>query len=145
MKSRSQELSQFQRILIFLSLGIYVLSWFFRAFTTNSVGDEVVLGYQAAIMGGLAILSGGLMEWIIWLANPLFILSIVLKFQGNRKAKILSLMSVVIAFSFLFWKDILSSENGSRAVIESRGLGYYLWLLSFTVWASSFKGSAPVR
>lgn len=81
-------------------------------------------------MGGLSILGGGLFEWIIWLANPLYFLSVITFFNKKGQAKVLSLVSTIVALSFLGWKKILVSESGRLGEIDSLDLGYWLWTLS---------------
>ncbi|OQP49793.1 hypothetical protein A4H97_28300 [Niastella yeongjuensis] len=142
MKDRLKEYSPYQRILLISSLAIYMLSFVLPAFTMLDYdGKKSIAGFEAFLTGGLVILGGGLLEWIIWVANPLFMLSIFLRLRGDRRAIVPGIASVLLALSFLFWKDILAAENGRTAVIASRNAGYFLWLISFVAWIFSFKGN----
>lgn len=84
-------------------------------------------------MGGLAILGGGLLEWIIWLANPLYFLAIIFLFKSNKTSIKFSVAATILALSFTTWKEILAAENGRTATVESLNLGYWLWVLSLTI------------
>jgi len=118
-----------QRLLLLVTLLLYVLSFPLTAFTYEYQGTKTMAGYTAFLMGGVAFLGGGAEEWLLWMANPLFMLSI---FWLARKKINLSLagsiVAVLTALSFLLVETVLAAESGSRGAIESRGPGYYLWL-----------------
>ena len=142
MKDLLKEYLPYQRILLISSLAIYALSFVLPAFTMLDYdGKKTIAGFEAFLSGGIIILGGGLPEWIIWLANPLFLFSIYLRYIGNTKAILPSIASVLLALSFLLWKDILAAENGRTAVIGSRNAGYFFWLIGITTWTFSFKGN----
>ncbi|MBL0065623.1 MAG: hypothetical protein IPP38_11555 [Bacteroidetes bacterium] len=84
-------------------------------------------------MGGLAILGGGLLEWLIWLANPVYIFALIFFYKSNKTSKLVSIIATILALSFTTWKEILAAENGRTATIESLNLGYWLWVLSLTL------------
>ncbi|MEO8532223.1 MAG: hypothetical protein ABI441_00665 [Flavobacterium sp.] len=123
---------------ILLSFGIFIL-----ALTQNaiSINYQNQVRYDSAIdyfrIGSIAALGGGLDEQIVWFANPLAFFAMILFAINYRITKILSLflslLSLVLAVSFFFWKEILAAESGSMAKIISFGLGYYLWVLSILI------------
>jgi uncharacterized membrane protein YhaH (DUF805 family) len=119
--------------LLTISLIVYVISLTQTAISSNELEDKTLSGIACLVMGGLAILGGGILEWIIWLANPLYFLSIVLLFNSNKMAKIFSSLATIIALSFTAWKEILVSESGRNGRIDSLDLGYWLWILSLTI------------
>ncbi|MBP9793392.1 MAG: hypothetical protein KBC56_05270 [Flavobacterium sp.] len=82
------------------------------------------------LMGSTAILGGGIAEWIIWLANPLSLLSMVLFIVDKKTSLKTSLTALILSISFLSWREIIGAESGSMAKIISFESGYYLWLLS---------------
>jgi uncharacterized membrane protein len=84
-------------------------------------------------MGGIAILGSGLLEWFIWLANPLYVLALIFFFKSNKTSRVVSIVATFLALSFTTWKEILAAENGRTATIESLNLGYWLWVLSLTI------------
>ena len=92
-------------------------------------GNHIEPSYQYFLIGPIAILGGGLFEWLNWLANPAYFISIFLLLKNRRRpAILLSALSICISLSFLFWHQILASEDGRTAEIISFGLGYYLWI-----------------
>lgn len=122
--------------------------------------DAIVYKYQGTqtqssismfLMGGFAILGGGGLEWLTWLANPIAFFACV-RFikETNLTIKIdpvlnipiplskpsghwLSLIATAIAWSFCFWNEILAAESGSTGKIYSFESGYWLWVSSLTV------------
>jgi hypothetical protein len=109
---------------------------FFISLTQNAVKiyyhgesqDSSSISYL--LTGSIAFFGGGLLEEIIWLANPLCLYAIIMLQRKDRKAIVLSCIALLLAISFSFWTEILGSESGSLAKILSLELGYFLWLLS---------------
>jgi hypothetical protein len=123
------------RILLF-SLIVYAVSLTQTAFTYNGFdGQKTISSLEALFMGMLAILGGGMLEWIIWLANPLYFFGIITFFYGRKLSIKASFAATALAFSFTTWKEILVSENGRTAKIESLNSGYWLWLSSLAILA----------
>ena len=118
-------------ITIVLSLVLFGISLTQNAIVKN-YNDEIssVSSLEFFFMGSTAFIGGGLLEQIIWLANPLSLFAIIYLFKDNRKTIILSLIASVLAVSFSFWSEILGAESGSMAKIVSLESGYYLWLSS---------------
>ena len=76
----------------------------------------------------------GLLEQIIWMANPLSLFALVHFIKNNdKKAVISSFSACCLAISFSFWNEILGAESGAMATIISLELGYYLWVSSILV------------
>jgi hypothetical protein len=115
----------------------------FNGYDNSDKGElRVMNGIEAVFMGALAVFGGGFYEWIIWLANPLFIFSIILlSEQKIWMARICSMLSVILGVSFFFLDEVLVSESGKTALIQSRGVGYYLWLTSMVVWLFYIVGT----
>jgi len=109
------------------------------ALTQNSIvvkfNDEIKVmpSLDYFLMGAISFMGGGLLEEIIWLANPLSLYAIILLFKNNKNAEVLSCLALGLSVSFFFWKEILGSESGSMAQIISFELGYYLWVLSILI------------
>lgn len=109
---------------------------FFISLTQNAVKiyyhgesqDSSSISYL--LTGSIAFFGGGLLEEIIWLANPLCLYAIIMLQRKDRKAIVLSCIALLLAINFSFWTEILGSESGSLAKILSLELGYFLWLLS---------------
>lgn len=117
--------------IIAISVLLFIASLSQDAIVYNDFdGQKTHASFPLLIMGGLAILGGGLLEWLVWLANPMYLLSIVLFIQNKGNALILSILSTLVGLSFLNWNEILASESGKTAEIESLELGYWLWISS---------------
>jgi len=113
---------------------VLIASLTLDAIVINRNNDlESVPGSLYFFIGSIAIFGGGLFEWIIWLANPLSLYSIIYLTKDNRKALKTAPTALVIAISFRFWKEILGSESGAMAQIISFKYGYYLWILSIVI------------
>jgi hypothetical protein len=122
------------KTIVIISLTIFVFSLTQTALLCNDFnGARTYSSISMFLMGAICLLGGGLLEWIVWLANPIYFISIMFFLRANSKAKLFSIISSVLAFSFLFWKELLAAENGRTASIETFKLGYYLWLMSFIV------------
>ena len=93
-------------------------------------GIHVMSSISCFLMGSTAILGGGILEWIIWFANPLCLIAIFYIIVDNQKASKISFAALVIALSFSLWKNILISESGRTGKIQSFEIGYYFWVLS---------------
>ena len=85
------------------------------------------------MFGSISFVGGGLFEWLIWLANPIYFIALLLLLKQKRLSIIFSILATVIAFSFATWNELLVSESGRMAKIESLGMGYVFWLLSFMI------------
>lgn len=120
-------------IYIFVSLIIYIISLTQPAISSNELNDKTLSGIATLVMGGLSVLGGGFFEWIIWLANPLYFLSIIFFIKYRNTAQVLSLLSCILALSFVTWDKVLASESGRLAKIESLDIGYWLWLSSIVI------------
>lgn len=69
---------------------------------------------------------------LIWLANPLFLLSLF-SFFFNKKPKlalITSLTASILAISFTQIDEIIKNEGGFSGQITDYLLGYWLWTIS---------------
>jgi hypothetical protein len=69
---------------------------------------------------------------LIWLANPLFLVSLFL-FLFSKKAKlalILSLIAFVLSISFTQVGEIIKNEAGHIGQITDYLLGYWIWIIA---------------
>jgi hypothetical protein len=85
---------------------------------------------------GLAILFSGSFGFFLcpagftWLANPALLVSWIYINRNPRKSLIASILSTFLSFSFLLFTDVIVSEGGNTAKINSYRIGYWLWLTS---------------
>lgn len=78
-------------------------------------------------------MGGALVPFLIWCANPIYIFSIILTLQRIEIGFYLSLIAVIVAFSFSQLDTIIASESGRESPIKSLELGYKLWLTSMVI------------
>jgi hypothetical protein len=122
------------KLIVLASLIIFAISLANTAFTiTDFEGVHKFAAINALLMGSTAFIGGGLLEWIVWLANPIYFIAIAYFLQGNKSAKKISILASLLALSFAFWTKILASESGRQARISERNSGYYFWVLSIVL------------
>jgi len=128
------KLKTIQGITILTSLSMFGISLTKNAIIVNYLGaTKPIPAYEYFLMGSTAIIGGGALEWIIWLANPLCLLSIILLISKQKLSMVTSSIALILAISFSFWKEILGNEGGTMSEIVSFESGYYLWLTSILV------------
>jgi hypothetical protein len=120
-------------LIIVISLAAFVISLTKNAVTINYIEIKAVPSLDYFLMGSIAFLGGGMLEQIIWLANPLSLISIYFLAKEKKGAKNLSLLALFLAVSFSSWKEILGAESGTLAEIISLETGYFLWVLSILI------------
>jgi hypothetical protein len=122
------------RIFIAISLFLFALSLSQTAiFYDDYNGSGKYGGLELFLSGGIGILGGGVLEGLIWLANPLYFLAIFLTFRKSKFAIVPCAIGAMLAYSFGTWEEILVAENGRNATITSLGNGYMLWLWSLFI------------
>ena len=121
-------------ILVLIVLCIFGVSLANDAIVVQKMEEKIIQpAMNFFLMGSTAILGGGVLEWIIWLANPISLISIVLFLYNDKQLKRalqLSFIALLLSGSFYFWKEILVSESGATGKIISFENGYYLWVAS---------------
>ncbi len=107
----------------------------------SSLGMECYLvdGIPSIGSFGLIALLLGWMNFdligLIWLANPLFLFSLLIYFFSKKKrfAFIFSLLATILAISFLGIDEIYKNEAGQKGQITEYLLGYWLWLSAMVI------------
>jgi hypothetical protein len=113
----------------------------------NAVAEEFP-SLNMFLMGSTAIIGGGALEWLIWFANPLSLLTIFLLFNNNSFSRLTSIAALILALSFSFWKKILANEGGGMTDILSFELGYKLWcgsILFLTIGVFYYFRELPLK
>lgn len=127
----NDKLKTIKQSVFLVSITFFILSLTQVALTYNDFdGLKEHNSIALLLAGGLAILGGGLAEWLVWLANPLYFIGIIFLIRSNKKSKYISSAATALALSFMTWREILAAENGRTATIEILNLGYWLWLMS---------------
>ena len=79
-------------------------------------------------LGFFSLLTG--LAGLVWLANPLIILSWIFSFKREKTAILLGISSMILSSSFLFFDEIVTSSRPDYSKITEYKLGYWLWLAS---------------
>lgn len=109
---------------------IYITSLFFKAITYKDFdGVKSFSSIEIFLFGFFAFLGGGIFEFLIWLANPLFFVSLISSIKSSNKLSLIfSAISLIISLSFLCWNKIIVSESGRIATIIEYNFGYWIWI-----------------
>ena len=131
------KLTSFKGKIISLSLLVFAISLTQQAFTVKGPkGDIANSSISVFLIGSTAILGGGTFEEIVWLANPLYFAAMLFYFKRKKDALGLSMAAVILAGSFSFWQNILTSESGSTGPISHLKFGYWLWVIALIILAA---------
>jgi hypothetical protein len=121
-------------IIIILCLIVFAISLPQLALKINDYNGPVDMhSYELFLVGGIAFLGGGIIETIIWLANPLSLIAIIIFFKSDEICKVFSIASLMVALIYTFWKKVLVAENGRMGDIEKLCSGYWLWITSIMI------------
>jgi hypothetical protein len=67
---------------------------------------------------------------ILWIANLTLLTTWIMTFTAPRFTPIISVATLLIMLSFLAFEKVLINESGSKSLIVSYGIGYWLWVMS---------------
>jgi hypothetical protein len=118
-----------RRVLYFLSIGLFLVAITQPTYCTDGVGCSTSFA-------GLAILISGAVGFFAcasgftWLANPILFYSWYKRNTNHQASLVASILSTVLACSFLFFKKVIVNEGGEENDITVYQLGYWLWLAS---------------
>jgi hypothetical protein len=133
-KADLKNLTLVQRGTILLSVLLFILSLSQPAFYIDRTDyDAWANSAGLLLLGWMSVLGGSLVASVIWLANPLYVIAIILNVKGRTKGLYFSILASIIAFSFSRLDEILTSESGSYSKITALKAGYKLWLASMLV------------
>lgn len=122
------KVSTLVKITLGVSIGLMLLALNQEAYCT---AEGCMHSMMAFIFGIFGMFIGG-NETLAWFANPLLISAWL--FIKHRKASfLLSLLSTLIAMSFLIFDEVVINEAGQNSIITRYTLGYWLWIGSHTV------------
>lgn len=124
-------------VLVLIVLSVFGVSLAYDAIVVQKLEEIIVQpSVNFFLIGSTAILGGGVLEWIIWLANPICLISIVMFLYNDKQLKRalqLNFIALILSGSFYFWEGILVSESGATGKIISFEKGYYLWVASIFI------------
>lgn len=130
-----KKLSNIQKYSIIISLIILAISLTQPAFYIDREEDPAAWAetWILFFFGWTFPFGGGITGFLFWLANPIYIISIIKIIRNKRSGFILSLIASLIATSFSFIDEITANSSGSLSKITSLELGYKLWLSSLLI------------
>lgn len=109
---------------------------FLLLLTASLTQDAITINYAGEIksqssagyffFGFIILLGGALFEWIIWLANPICLLTIISLVKNQRVATLSGAISLILAVSFRLWTEVLGAESGAMAKIVSFDPGLFM-------------------
>lgn len=83
--------------------------------------------------GWSAALGGAADAFLIWFANPICFIGIIISLKKPLIGFCFSCLASILAFSFSQLDSIVTSESGATSSIKSLELGYKFWLASILV------------
>ncbi len=129
-----KKIRNLRNIIVIFCLIIFAISLPQLALRVNDYnGPADMHSYELFLVGGIAFLGGGIIETLIWIANPLSLIAIIIFFKSNEICKVFSISALIFSLIYLFWGKILVAENGRLADIEKLCLGYWLWITSIMI------------
>ena len=123
--------TQIQALTVALSAVVYIISLTQYVITDDLT--ESISSWQYLTIGSVAIFGGGILEWLIWLANPLYIISIILFIKNYKLSMITAFLASFLAVIFSSWEEFRIDEKGLSTKIIHFEPGYYLWVSSILV------------
>lgn len=123
------------KITILLSLLLFIISLTQPAFYIDRKEDPNAFSNSLTLflLGWMSFLGGAFIPFVIWLANPFYILAIFLTIRNKTLALFSATGATWLAFWFSQLKTIMTSESGSTSIITGRGPGFKLWFTSLLV------------
>jgi len=119
-----------------LSVALFLVALTQKCYCTTSLcGDSIlvlIFGFFGMFFGGAAL---------CWVANPLLITSWILV-KKSKTSLFLSLLSALIAMSFMLFDEVIDDEAGHYNRIIEYKVGYWLWVASHL---TMFLGNLVIR
>lgn len=131
-----ENLKTIKKYILLISLLVFIISLSQTAITYHDYdGQKSHDGGSLFLVGGIVILGGGLSEWFIWLANPLYLIALILFFRSKKLSRIFATVAILLALYFITFKEILAAEDGRMATVQNLNIGYWLWVASMAILA----------
>jgi len=119
-----------QSIPVILGTLLYGICLLFEAYYIG-IEREPQYAFFALILGWVGLFGG----YYYWLANPLFIVSLLL-YKKRLASVVFGILAFTLAFLFLNLDKVIANEAGMYEPIVGYGVGYYLWLLAMFVYTA---------
>ncbi|MEC5395316.1 hypothetical protein [Bergeyella sp. RCAD1439] len=109
----------------------FVASLFFNGLVVQDYdGVKKYNGLELFVLGFLSFWGGGILEFLVWLANPLALFAFFFFKKKPKWRFLFALISFGLAISFAGWEQVLISENGRQGEIMTLGAAYWFWVLT---------------
>ncbi len=134
-----------------LSIILYFLSLIFPVFYTKltplmyySEPGPTWYGIETLLVGWMAAIFNPFRHFenwsIAWLANPLFFTTFILVKNKRPLSFPIALLTLIIALTSLYFREIWSDKKPPSVVVTSYGIGFYFWIIAFIlITISAFK------
>jgi hypothetical protein len=118
-------LKLFKKVLLLSSIGLFIFSLTQKCYCTDhGCGDSLAVLFSGSF--GFFFSAAGL----TWLANPFILAAWIFFNKRYYTSLITSAIAAVLSVSFLFFHQIIDTENGTFDQITNYRLGYWLWMAS---------------
>ncbi|CAL2095017.1 conserved membrane hypothetical protein [Tenacibaculum sp. 190524A05c] len=120
-----------KKIFVLISILFLLVSLTQPCYSVEGTGKDTVgaIGLIAFLLGWLNFNLIG----IVWLANPLLLLSMIFLFKKEKFALITSGLALLFSLCFFLVDRIIINEGGTTGKIDHVLVGYWLWLSSIFV------------
>lgn len=136
---------RFKLFLIFSAL-CYILAHIFPVYRVGIHEGECFQGIWMNLLGWLSLgsLFEGRIEFLVWCANPIYVLiSVIVAINYNVEKDycpsnlsfIGSCIATVCGLLYIWSRGIVVNEGGSMLHVESLLVGYWLWVIAFALLA----------
>ncbi len=116
-----------------ISIVLYIASLKFDAFCVASLSN-CYPGWQALILGPVALVFEPAEASVAWFANLLLIPTWLVMVVGDRRLTLgLGIAALTVASTFMLVKTFVDNEGAVANPIVRLGAGYWLWLGSIAV------------
>lgn len=96
----------------------------------NSINHIVRYPFIYILIFGSVSFLFDFLEWLVWVANPLYFLSIYLFKKGHSSGIYVSAISTLLTFSLLTFSSLTITGSGRTDKIISFNIGYWFWTAS---------------
>ncbi len=120
--SGAKKYQNIKMISLVSSVIIFCFSLTQLSFCTNNGCTDSITAFVGGWYGALIFGAG-----IVWIANPLLIIGWIVK---PKIAIVVTFLSTILCFSFLFFDSVIQNEAGMEYKITSYKMGYWLWCSS---------------
>lgn len=116
-------------VFIILSISLFIFSLFRNCYLVDNKETVGSIGLIALLFG----IFNASQSFVVWFANPIYFISIILFYKDKKTSRATSFLSVFLGLSFLILNKVLINEGGTVGQVEEYLSGYWFWIASFIV------------